>query len=77
MNNRVIRNLTYELIYEKKNNIEYYNTHMQSSLDGMSLRDPDLMLDMRIGDPSKIQNIYKANNARNIDIVASEMKMKK
>ena len=35
------------------------------------------MIDMRIGDPNKIQNIYKSNNARNIDIVASEMKMKK
>ena len=35
------------------------------------------MLDIRFGNPNYYQNIYKGNNARNIEIEASEMKMKK
>ena len=46
-------------------------------MEGLALKDHDLMVDMRIGSPNEISNIYKANALKNVEIVANEMKMKK
>ena len=75
---RVIRHMTFDLIYQKKNNVEYFITHFKPSIDNMGgLKDQDLMVDMRFGDPKYYQNVFKANAAKNVEIDPSEMKMKK
>ena len=50
---------------------------MKAQVEGIGLKDQDLMIDMRIGNTNEITNLYKANAQKNIEIVAEEMKMKK
>lgn len=75
--NRIIRHKTFELIYQRKNDIEYYHEHLERQMDGMGLKDTDLMIDMRLGTSKDIQNVYKANAANEVEISAGEMKKKR
>ena len=76
LTNRVYRQMTYDLIYQKKNDIEYYHTHLKATMEGLKLKDQDLMVDMRVGDHVQIQNLFKANTERNIEIETKERKLK-
>ena len=53
--------MTLELIYEKKNNIEYYQDQMERQMDGLGLTDQDLMIDLKLGSSKAIHNMYEAN----------------
>ena len=46
-------------------------------MDGLGLTDDDLMIDLRLGSSKEIQNVYKANATKRVEITAAEMKEKK
>lgn len=48
--NRIIRHLTYELIYQRKNDDEFYDTYMGRKIDVLGLSDEDLIIDLKLGD---------------------------
>lgn len=55
--------MTYELIYEQKNNIDFYNRNMKEQMEVLSLSDQDLIIDLKLGNPRDIRNLYDANAA--------------
>lgn len=46
-------------------------------MDGLGLKDTDLMIDMRLGNSKEIQNVYQANAANKVEISAGEMRKKR
>ena len=72
--NRVFRQKTYAMIYERKNDIEYYHEHLERMVDGKGLTDQDLMIDIRIGDSKEIFNLYQANTENNVKVEAEDLK---
>ena len=75
--NRVFRQKTYAMIYERKNDIEYYHEHFERMVDGKGLTDQDLMIDIRIGDSKEIFNLYQANTENNVKVEAEDLKSSK
>lgn len=75
--NRVFRQKTYAMIYERKNDIEYYHEHFERAADGNGLTDQDLMIDIRIGGSKEIFNLYQANTENNVKVAAEDLKSSK
>ena len=50
--------MAYDVIYSKKNNINFYVPHMEPTITELSLRDQDLMVDVRVGQPKLVQNLF-------------------
>ena len=46
--------MSYELLYSKKNNPEYYSTRMQEMYQDLKLKDEDLFIDLRMGNQHEI-----------------------
>ena len=61
--NRFIRNMTFELIYDKKNEAkDYLSDSVGNTMDKMKITDKDLIIDLKIGNNKElIQNIFTAN----------------
>lgn len=59
--NRLLRHKAYALIYEKKNNKEYFTDQMEQQLRGMLLTDQDLLIDLQLGSKKEIHNLFIAN----------------
>lgn len=66
--NRIIRHMSYELIYDRKNNAEYYDDHMEKQIQGLGLSDEDFVIDLKLGTKEAIHNMYRANNYNKIMI---------
>jgi hypothetical protein len=49
------------LIYEKKNNPVYFADRMDREMRGMSLKDSDLLIDLRLGSQKDIENLFESN----------------
>ena len=64
--NRLMRHKSYELIYEKKNNEEYFVDRMEKEMARMALSDGDLLCDLRLGSEKSIQNLFEANQANKL-----------
>lgn len=60
--------MTYELIYSKKNNVDFYNRSMKDQMEVLGLKDEDLIVDLKLGAVSDIKNLYEANQLRSIEI---------
>lgn len=65
--NRIIRHMSYELLYKKKNDPDYFSQRMMDTYNDLKLKDEDLFIDLRLGSPKDMQNLFEANQA-NISI---------
>lgn len=73
--NRIIRSMTYELIYARKNNIEYYHQNLERQIDGLGLTDEDLMVDLKLGNSKAIHNLYMANTQNDLKISKGKLQL--
>ena len=53
--------MTHELIYDKYNDRPFFDKNMDQQMTKMGIKDQDLIIDLKFGDTSKIQNMYLAN----------------
>jgi hypothetical protein len=74
--NRVVRHMSFEMIYKKKNDPEYFSNRMMETYQDLKLKDEDLFIDLRLGNTKDITNLYMANQA-NINIKATYDQQKK
>ena len=51
----------YQLLYDKKNDEEYFKDQMENRIKGMELKDEDFFVDLKMGSQKDIQNMFKAN----------------
>ena len=58
--NRVIRHKCYQLVYERKNNPDYFKDRMEADIEKMNLKDQDFFVDLRLGGQQQIFNLFKA-----------------
>jgi hypothetical protein len=52
--NRIVRHKVYSLLYEKKNNTEYYTDRLAEQMTGMDLKDEDFFIDLKLGSEKDI-----------------------
>ena len=65
--NRIIRHKCYQLIYDKKNKIDYFTDRMEKEYEGLNLEDKDLLVDLRLGSEKAIYNLFRANMSNLMD----------
>ena len=68
--NRIVRHMSFEMLYKKKNDPEYFSKRMMEVYQDLKLKDEDLFIDLRLGNTKEITNLYAANRA-NINIKAT------
>ena len=59
--NRIVRHMSFELLYKKKNDPEYFGLRMMEIYNDLKLKDEDLFIDLRLGNPKQITNLFIAN----------------
>ena len=74
--NRIVRHMSFELLYKKKNDPEYFGLRMMEIYSDLKLKDEDLFIDLRLGNPKEITNLFIANKA-NINIKTAMEQQKK
>lgn len=47
--NRIIRHMSYDLLYQKKSDPEYFNSRMMEIYQDLKLKDEDLFIDLKLG----------------------------
>jgi hypothetical protein len=65
--NRIVRHMSYELLYKKKNDPEYFTNRMMEIYKDLKLKDEDLFIDLKLGSSKEISNLFIANQ-NNINI---------
>lgn len=65
--NRIVRLMSFEMIYRKKNDPEVFTDRMMEIYSDLRLKDEDLLIDLRLGQPKEITNLFMANQA-NINV---------
>lgn len=58
--NRIIRHRLMQLIYERKNNKEYFTDHMKPEIDKLLLHDNDFFIDFEVQTKEEINNLFRS-----------------
>ena len=58
---RIIRHKLYSMIYDKKNNNDYFTDKIEKQVTNMALTDQDFFIDLKLGSEKAIKNVFKAN----------------
>lgn len=66
--------MTYQLIYSRKNNTDFYRNSMKDQMEVLGLKDEDLIVDFKMGGVEEIKNMYQANQRNNLEITAGILK---
>jgi hypothetical protein len=53
--------MSYELLYKKKNDPEYFTNRMMEIYKDLKLKDEDLFIDLKIGSSKELSNLFMAN----------------
>jgi hypothetical protein len=71
--------MSHELIYQKYNDKPFFDQSMDHQMTKMGVKDQDLIIDLKFGDTTKIQNMYLANQFNMVSISenASQLKEQK
>ena len=51
------------MIYNKKNDGEYFSERMEKQINGLALKDQDFFIDIKLGSEKEIYNLFEANMA--------------
>jgi len=49
------------MIYDKKNNNDYFTDKIEKQVTNMALTDQDFFIDLKLGSEKAIKNVFKAN----------------
>ena len=55
--------MQYELIYERKNDPDFYDRNMARKMEVLEMTDEDLIVDFKLGRKKIIHNLFEANTA--------------
>lgn len=60
------------MLYEKKNNPEYFRERMEEVINDLQLKDEDFFVDLKMGSTKEFKNLFESN--ANNDVVSIEIK---